>query len=66
MQEFGLVADPDLRPILSLTDNLNAPIPTKNFEVILRTFHKGSLYFVDFKLESTDIKGALQMVTPTV
>lgn len=66
IEAFKIKVDHDLMPEMLLSDNLNTPIPEKDFATILKTFHKGSLFFVNVRIEASDIKGAIQMVTPSV
>lgn len=63
---FQVKIQPELEPIWILTDNLNMPISKNQFENVLKTFHSGNMFFINADLQPTNIKGALQIVTPMV
>lgn len=64
--KFSIIIKPDLQPVLVLTDNLNMPVPQSQFENVLKTFHAGSMFYLNAEMQPTNIKGATQMVTPMV
>lgn len=63
---FDVKIQPELEPVWVLTDNLNMPISKNQFENVLKTFHAGSMFFINADLQPTNIKGAVQIVTPMV
>lgn len=63
---FNITINKELEPAFVLTDNLNMRIVKNQFANVLRTFHAGSMYYINAELQPTNIKGAIQMVTPAV
>lgn len=63
---FNITINKELEPAFVLTDNLHMQIVRSQFTNVLRTFHAGSMYYINAELQPTNIKGASQMVTPAV
>lgn len=66
MSAFKIATNPDLEPVCVFSDNLNMVISTSQFENIIRTFHKGSNFFVNVQIQCCNIRAAETMVTPMV
>lgn len=52
--------------ILILTDNIDTPIVVNEFEDIIKTYHRGSMFYVNVQYESTNVNRSLAVVTPMV
>lgn len=63
---FDVKIQKEFDPVLVLTDNLNMPVTRDQFSNIVKTFHAGSMFYLNAELQPTNIKGACQMVTPIV
>lgn len=66
ISQFNVNIDKELAPVLILTDNLGMQVPKNQFVNVLRTFHSGSMFYLNAELQPTNIKGATQIVTPMV
>lgn len=63
---FNVKVQKEFDPVLVLTDNLNMPVKRDQFSNIVKTFHAGSMFYLNAEFQPTNIKGACVMVTPMV
>lgn len=64
---FGLKFGADVYSSLILTDNLGFPIPRNLLADVIKSFHNGSMFYVNVEYQISDMRrGHIEIVTPTV
>lgn len=64
--EFNVKITDGSNTVLILTDNLGAPIAVNKFNNIVKTFHRGSMFYINVQYESAFANSTTAVVTPMV
>lgn len=64
---FGIKFNDVSYSVLILTDNLGFPIPEHMLAEIVKTFHNGSMFYINVEYQiSSSLQGNLSLVTESV